>query len=253
MLEQCGFDKEQIKNFAAALHGTFYPTIDIFLEKKKSFRDLGAHAIALVLLPMEAHRQLFPQRDWYALLYYLLDFEREEPDAGNVTFVTLNYDRSLEHFLRNTVEFNCPEELMGRALAKYNKVSIIHAHGSLGEYPKHAFGYGFSLNAGSLKTGAAGIRIVSDHLDDSDDFKKARKAIADAQNIVFLGVGYDQSTMERLLQDANLAEKTIAGTSVGLGDAQIEDARKLFGAAATVIGRGQTAEGLMRKLFEIKK
>ena len=62
-LVKSGFESLLVKDFGEALIGTYHPTIDIFLEKKKKFRDLGAHLIAYTLLPCENHNLLFPQKE----------------------------------------------------------------------------------------------------------------------------------------------------------------------------------------------
>ena len=136
VLHTAGFGNDLIKNFAIALGYSFHPTIDIFLEKKTNFREIGAYVIARSLMPLEHQLQnLFPQKDWYGDLFTAMDFENEEPDSSLLSIVTLNYDRSLEHFLLKNIDYNCQHERTDFCHAKRHKIEVVHAHGSLGEYP----------------------------------------------------------------------------------------------------------------------
>ncbi len=221
------FDNLLADNFAEALKYTSYPTIDIFLEKKSKFREIGAYAIAYTLLPLERTDYLFPQKDWYSHLYNVLDFENNKPNANNIVFVTLNYDRSLEHFLHKNIQYNCPDDLTQHATQKLATLKIIHAHGSLGRYPEINYGESFSV-AGILKNAAEGIRITSDRLDDTNDFRDAQAAIRDAFNLVFIGFGYDQTTLKLLINNADLSNKRILGTTYNINDSTINFIHSFF-------------------------
>ena len=220
-LTRLGFDKTLLADFREALHRTKHPTIDIFLEYKPSFRDIGAHLIAQTLIPKEAEGSLFPQRDWYAHLFDGLDFENDGPNARNLAIVTLNYDRSLEHFLRRNIDYNCRESRSQFAKEKLSQIRIVHAHGALGVYPDVAYGKG-DPDDDTVHKAATQIKIVSDRLEDSADFQDAQKTIAWAERIVFLGFGYHRQTLASLLKTSDSKGQTVLGTSHGaLPDKQL--------------------------------
>lgn len=246
-LTKAGFDQEELTNIVRALRGTYHPTIDIFLEKKASFRTLGAHLIAFTLLPHEEHNALFPQNDWYGFLYGLLDFESETPDTSLISFVTLNYERSLEHFLRKNIDFNCPDRLMDLANQKLSQIEIVHAHGSLGAYPDVP--YGQKPDAAVLQTAAERIRIVSDSLDDSDDFRRARSLICEAASVICLGFGYEPRTMAMLFEDTDPADKRVYGTSFQLTDEREQNALEFFADKIHFSGRNIPADPFLRTIF----
>jgi hypothetical protein len=125
--------KELIPGFKDALRLGDYGTIDYFLERKKKYRQLGAFYIVGVIGGLEVPTQLFPQRDLYADLFHVLDVESDSLNIPPISIVSLNYDRSLEHFLEKNVEVNCCDELEEHARQKVRKLPIVHAHGSLGE------------------------------------------------------------------------------------------------------------------------
>ncbi len=240
-----GFRETLVRDFAEALTGTYSPTIDIFLEKKGKFRTLGAYMIAYVLFPCENHRLLFPQNNWYAQMYNILGFERDFPDTSRISFVTFNYERSLEHFLAKNVLYNCPDDKMDVAESKLENLSIIHAHGSLGRYPDVPFGKG--LDTKLVGPAAEGIRIVSDRLEDSSDFNAAKQSVLSADNIVFIGFGYDPVTMKKLIMNPrDFDEKRLLGTSVNLSESSRAFLKEYFSGKFEMPEDSINAEQLMR-------
>jgi len=245
-----GFNDKLIDDFNNALTFGAHPTIDIFLEKKTNFRDLGSYLIASTLMPLERHTSLFPQRDWYGDLFEALDFESEEPDASLPSVVTLNYERSLEHFLNLNIKYNCQDERVEFAHEKRRKLRIVHAHGSLGKYPE--VDYGVSVNVDTLRNAAAGIKIVSDRLDDSPDFQEAQELISKATHIVFLGFGYDERTLSALLAKTELDTKHFYGTACGIKSDTIKRLQEMFG-NQMIIGSGETCHDFLGKIDLIGK
>ncbi len=187
-LKTHGFDDALIQEFQDALRYGAHPTIDIFLEKKARFRELGSYLIASTLMPLERPRTLFTQKGWYGDVFRALSLDDDAPDTGNLGVVTLNYDRSLEHFLRKNTDYNCADSRIESAHSKREKIRIVHAHGSLGKYPDVPYGTKLDDEA-TLRAAADSIKIVSDKLEDSEDFKNAQDLLAKAERIVFLGFG----------------------------------------------------------------
>lgn len=252
ILTQHGFERSLVEDFFESLSGTYHPTIDIFLEKKKKFRSLGSYLIAYTLLPLERHGSLFPQKDWYGHLYNVINFEHESPHTDKMTFVSLNYDRSLEHFLTKNIHYNCPDDAIQNAQSKLKCIKIIHAHGSLGPYPQIHYG-NKSTDANVLRTAADGIRIVSDRLQDSEDFKNAQFAIHEASNLVFIGFGYDPTTLKILMSSAtNLDRKRILGTACKLKATVTAPVTKFFNSKIEIADSGVDAYMFIRNILPIK-
>lgn len=249
LIQERGFSKSLLDDFAEALAGTNLPTIDIFLEKKPSFRQIGAYAIAYTLFKFENHHQIFPYRDWYGHIYNILNFENNSPDTGKITFVTLNYDRSLEYFLSKSPKFNCSENKMDIAHEKLQKLSIIHAHGSLGHYPDVQFG--LEPTPASLVEAVKGILIVSDKLEDSKDFITAKQAIFDADNIVFIGFGYDRLTMKKLIpKPKDFGNKRLLGTVFNLPKSSRDFIEEYFNGKFEITpDHDISAEGFIKQIF----
>ncbi len=230
-------DPHLSNEFTEALSDTSHTTIDIFLEKLKKFRFLGAHLIAYTLFPLEKNANLFPARDWYAHLYNVIDFEHDKPDIKNISFVSLNYDRSLERFLMHNYKSNLAEDLHKIAEFRARKLNVIHAHGSLGSYPD--IPYEINVNQlDVLRNAAEGILIVSDKLEESDDFNRAKHVISSAHNIIFIGFGYDSLTLEKLIGNpANMGNKRILGTTHGLPPPSLDILQDYFKGKGEFRGR----------------
>jgi len=214
-LREIGHEDAATKKFQEALGYSIHPTIDIFLEKKNNFREIGAYFIAGTIGRHEVHAKLFPSGDWYGDLFAALDLENGERELPPISVVTLNYDRSLEHFLTKYIDYNCPHDCIELAHRKRQSLPIIHAHGSLGAYPDVEYGKA-SGNTEALRKAADSIKIVSDRLEDSPDFQKAQQALSNAQHIIFLGFGYDKRTLGALLEGVRVKDKQFYGTAVGL-------------------------------------
>ena len=192
-----GFSEKDVSDFHTDLNRSIHPTIDAFLEDRPSRREIGAFAIAQVLMPLEREETLYPHRDWYPTLFNEINLRDYSHTAPVTAIITLNYDRSLEHYLAETTQRTYEGVIRDKAFEKLETVKIIHAHGQLGSYQKMA--YTPQKSTDDIKTGAKGISLIHDqHLDGAEEFQEASALIATATDILFLGFGYDQRTLKRL-------------------------------------------------------
>ncbi len=236
-----------IPGFKTALTHGDYGTIDNFLERKKRYRELGAFYIVSVIGGQERREVLFPQREFYADLFHMLDPESESPDIPPISIVSLNYDRSLEEFLVRNVEFNCADDTEERARGKVGKLPIVHAHGSLGDLAQVPYGQA-TKDAASLKEAARRIKIVSDRLEDSTEFQTAQRMLVSARNIVFLGFGYHPTTLHALLGSCSLENKRVFGTAVRLPDDRKAEVTLFFKSAIHFGGANQDCSSFLEHL-----
>jgi len=107
ILIQLQFQKPEIDEFTAVLRKAEPPSIDHFLENNPRFTDLGKACIAYEILKRENENRLYhPKvdkegsiRSWYRDLADRIADSADEIAFNNLSIVTFNYDRSLEHFL----------------------------------------------------------------------------------------------------------------------------------------------------------
>jgi hypothetical protein len=229
LLRSCGYQSEQIKQFRDDLHDAIHDTIDDFLSDRPTHREIGSHAIAISLMDCEDHESLFKsllaKRDWYPHLFRLLDFKKDSQLLAGI--VTLNYDRSLEHYLFHTLSVSYEGNIKTTAKKRLAQFQILHLHGTLGEYPLRLYHREAQLD--EIKKAAENLRIASDpDLDSSMLYKEARNLCEEASTIVFLGFGYHMQVIKRLgLLDPSPKRKFL-GSSYGLTPRRCEELEELF-------------------------
>lgn len=210
----------------AIIHGRF-ETIDELLHKKRKFRELGNYAIAATILPGEKRGVILGTTDWYSTLFDKLQLWEMDPNDPPVKFVTLNYERSLELYLECTINNRLDDDQENAARLVLDNIDIIHAHGTFGtllEVP-----YGQEIRDGEfLRRAAANLAIVTDSLSESKNFIDAKKAIAWAERVVFIGLGYHSVTMKGLFDGIDKDQKSYYGTARGLSDLRMQQVMEFF-------------------------
>jgi hypothetical protein len=128
-----------------------------------------------------------------------------------VQFITFNYDRSLEVFLRVALEHY--SGLDARSAADLaSKVEIHHVYGSLGSVPESLeYGYGQEPNALSITAMAAGIRTYSEEIE-SERGDDLRRVIRDARRVIVLGCAHHPRNMKLLDPDGLAGFQEVYGT-----------------------------------------
>jgi hypothetical protein len=249
--ESCLTNRNDYKWFKSNLANSKAGSVDVFLgrDSQQKFLEVGKLAIAEHLIVKEHHRALFynPKNDddWLGYLFNTLTAgirELRHVRQLPISFVTFNYDRSLEYFLFHYLASNFPDNNTIDVAAVIRDIPIIHVYGSLGPLEWQAEGgreYAHTINPGIVAKAAAGITIMHEGKDDSPEFERAHDLFASAHCIWLLGFGYHPENMRRLrlpfdqLSQPNPAtgrnEFSIIGTVYGMTEAE---------AAGVVAGSG---------------
>lgn len=217
LIENLGLNNVQFKKFQENLKYTDHKTIDTFLEHKSNFREIGSYAIAYTILKRENHDSLLKEKGWYYGLYDALNFDDPETSTNKLSIISLNYDRSLEHYLSKKIEYNGSYDLRVVANTKFSRIKFLHPHGMLGKYPNVKYGAS-PLNLGTLKSAASNIKIVTDKIEDTKQFKTVKQTIINAKNIIFLGFGYDDRLINIYFDGVDLSKKYVTGTTMDISD-----------------------------------
>ncbi len=255
-LSQLGVQEKAITSFRSQLYLSQQPSVDTFLEHRREFSDIGKLSIALALMTHEVEENLFgfSKREvgFYHYLFTQLNTGWEEFGNNQLSIITFNYDRSLEHYLftalkntyaRPSYDKAQPDEFNAQPLSK---IPIIHVHGSLGPLPWQEEGgrpYSELLRfseaplqaAKDVETASKGILIVSEAEHSTAEFNRAFDCLKSAERIYFLGFGYHIPNLVKLglgklqFYDDSLWEKyrgtpllfkPFRGSALGLGAAQ---------------------------------
>jgi hypothetical protein len=212
----CGFSDALITRFANELDGSNQPSVDAFLElhtEDLDYAQLGKSAIAASLIADEATPAL-TDRSTVKVYEYIWHRASGTPDTypGNaLSFITFNYDRSLEQCLRNSLSSSHPAFRdrgvdFARALSQFQ---IHHVYGSLGSldpkndsYLKYG-GFDHPESPDRIREAAARIKLYHE-ASQSTAVSPMRTQIADARTVCFLGFGFHPANL-RLLQFFGLA------------------------------------------------
>jgi hypothetical protein len=219
-------------------------SIDAFLAQRPQFIDLGKTAIAAVLVQHERVDKLrgAEQDHWYQYLWNQIAVSPEALRSANLSIITFNYDRSLEYFLfdaiRATFHLTSPE-----AAETLLRIQIFHVYGMLGAphfLSNEGRPYSHELDATSIGIASAGIRVIPEQRDEGDQtLHFVFSELQQAQQICFLGFGYDRLNLRRLRM-TEIAKrdptggfpthgKAILGTIYGLAKAEIIRVNRICG------------------------
>lgn len=226
--QSVGFSLDLINDFKEVLAGTRHATIDQFLEAKKEFRQIGGCLIAQIIYFREKHAQLFPVRDWHTPLDHVL-FRNymEGTKSTDLTFVTLNYDRSLEYLFSKLHRYDCHHAHESQYCSYLSEIPIVHAHGSLGTLEELEYGLqdGRSIDWQKVKQAGSRIQIISDTLEKSPTFKLAQKVLEGAEKVICLGFAYHPSTLSTLFRNIDFSKTQFIGTAKDLAAYRLENVK----------------------------
>ena len=222
-----GFKSDDIDNFYTGLKHFRKFSVDEFLERQPDFMKIGKIVITLTLSTYEKKDELFEQKsdkDWYRHLWVKLsDTTFEEFDKNQLSIITFNYDRSIEHFLFTAMralyrgfEQDCAKML--------KKIPIIHVHGRLGALPwqgKNGRSYQPSIALDEVENISNQIKVMKEQDDSPREFEEAVRILNSAELICLLGFGYNPRNLQRLNAKETFAiRKSIYGTTLGFGVAE---------------------------------
>ncbi|MEE9215445.1 MAG: hypothetical protein V3U54_11845 [Thermodesulfobacteriota bacterium] len=231
----------EIKKFKEKFTGAGVYSIDSFLEHRTEFMDIGKISIARMLISYEIDNNLrATKNNWYMYLFDRMKGSFGQLDQNNISFITFNYDRSLEYFLFEAVKDRFGRESTECAKMMKNLFPIVHLYGQLDPLPwQEKDGKKYSSTDNLLERLCAApenIKLISDERDigKSEEFQKAYKLIKWADRIFFLGFSFDETNLKRL-NISLMKSKTITGTALNLEKTKYDWVKNHFD---TVISTG---------------
>ncbi|HNB26580.1 MAG TPA: hypothetical protein PLR41_06470 [Alphaproteobacteria bacterium] len=141
---------------------------------------------------------------WYVQFMRLLckgvPLKDVESIFKNVSFITFNYDRCIEHFLINALTplYNITSD---KARRLCENINVLHPYGTVGPLPGWR-GKGNFVDFGSNKADigqlADSIRTYTETTDDTAELNAIKQTVGESEVIVFLGFGFHQPNMQML-------------------------------------------------------
>jgi hypothetical protein len=228
---------DQAKKFAQALKNTNGVSVDKFININPEFDRIGRLAIAAAILQCE-NESIVPissnvkEDNWYGYLYGKLieglDTAHELLQFGdnNISFITFNYDRSLEHYLSENLFGLLANSNVNKPniVESLKRLKIIHVYGQTGFLPYQVSGgendhlvMNYGSNKDSLIENANKIlplmEVMYSSRENSNAIIEAKNLLSQADRILFLGFGYDTLNLKILGFPLKYGPKDIMGTA----------------------------------------
>lgn len=183
-------------------------SIDWFLRRNESaFGEVARLHIAAALLACERNDRL--NGDWYQLLSEEIILPNLETiEAGKLSVISFNYDRSFERYFLNQFENLC-DFPSNEARAALGKIRLEHVYGQLGTLDEVP--YGEFAKAAAAANGIRTIRLEPDQ----EVQARIGKVIQESTYVNFIGFGFDDDNIALLGPD-NFKGKRVYSTTRGM-------------------------------------
>ncbi|MDD5773253.1 MAG: hypothetical protein PHX78_07290 [bacterium] len=166
---------------------------------------IGKMAIAYILTKYEDKHKAIKTENWYRFLLNKMveDTEIDTFSQNKVSFVTFNYDRSLEHFLYTTLSHYSEDITSPKVIEIINQIPIIHLYGQLDPLPwqgENGREYGAPLEEKHLRGYIKNLSIIFEDMNAEIEsrFKNAYDLLIKADTVYILGFGFDSDNIARL-------------------------------------------------------
>jgi len=220
--EMCGISLESTEDFRLSFYHSGKNSVDAFLEHRPEFIDVGKAVTAWALIPFELEQEIFRYyNNWLRALYSNLNTSFEEFSQNEISFITFNYDRVIEHFLFTSLK-NSYGKSDSECRTVLEQIPIIHLHGRLGSLPWQdgkPRNFDPKIDREALDVSIKELKIIHEDINDGRDadFRRAKDLLSKADRILFMGFGYNKTNLDRL-GVGGLDTNKAFGTSVGIGN-----------------------------------
>jgi hypothetical protein len=242
---------KQVKQFIETFKGAV-KSIDVFIANNPKSAPTGKYIIAFEIFRAEKESRFreeiqsekerldshdnkkyvrgragFYGDDWYSYLFKRITDSLVGKDAlpdfsnGNISFITFNYDRSLEYFFYDSLKCLYSEVSEDdRITQTLKQLKILHVYGQIAplkwQNPSDYVDYNPQINESILQNSISNIRTVHEEKE-NPELTETHNLIKQAEQIFFLGFGYAPENLEILkLPDRTKKATSIYGTTFGL-------------------------------------
>lgn len=223
------------------------PSIDNFIDSHRSnsqIAEIGKLAIASEILKAERKSKLYisPENSynklnfsrisdtWFNAFFQLICVNAQEDDLAErfskIRVITFNYDRTLEHFLFNSIQTyygSSPK----RAQEILSHLAVFHPYGQVGNLPWQTAGlevpFGGDMPTSALIQIAQTLRTFTEGISQEESqIEQIRASIYEPQILTFLGFAYHELNLQLLFgsqeKKAFRYSKQVFGTAMGLSE-----------------------------------
>ncbi|MBZ0114147.1 MAG: hypothetical protein K8J08_16920 [Thermoanaerobaculia bacterium] len=249
---------DERRNFAERLENTGFYSVDAFVEQNRDFERIAKVLIAAHLIGCENPEYLRKDHqgngeikgDWYRYLFNsLIQGGYDRYSDNSVSFVSLNYDRSLEAFLLSSLSgFGRPQNEVEE---QFNSLPIIHVYGDLGPLVGDSAASNGRIYNDKVSFDTIGLAIENLKLmgDARSEVAEAVAAIQEAERIVFLGFGFHKLNLQRLRFSEPLKARELCGTAMDIPDADMARIRSWVASTVDLDDMNRTSYEYLRWKF----
>jgi hypothetical protein len=142
--------------------------------------------------PLGAGGWLIPL--WHAMVDGV-SLDAPERAFENVSFICFNYDRCIEYYFGHAIRgWLGPRGNLNAGLLNRASGLIFHPYGHLGKIEN--FPFGGERTEIVLRAMASGIKLFTERLEDAASIGTMKATILNAEQIVYLGFGFEAKNME---------------------------------------------------------
>lgn len=237
------FGEKPWRDFQRQLKLSGTSSIDEFLTNNPKHDAIGRYSIVFQLMYAESEHKLMSQTGgaWYPHLFDALKTGVRSIDLKPVSFITFNYDRSLEHYLwlRLTEDYGLE---FTEASMVMDDLQIVHIHGQMGRLPWQDSSVSEVVNGYEKKPEglehiakvSTCLRIIHEaHEQTTVAGETACSLIEEAEAVFFLGFGFSRENMEKIGFRSGADQKrgkniAIEGSAMGWTPTEIEDFKRRY-------------------------
>lgn len=207
-------------------------SIDRYIERNQEFAELGKFLITYYISKKETNAlqkldsDVFPDNWYFDLFNKVLD--RFTDLDEQIIFVSFNYDRALEFYIRTAIDKTFIQPISFSTTADQDKFHQLkkklndrfvfeYVYGKIGSLEDNPFGR--ELGYENLNIISKGINLITDER--KDELSSIRKHLSSANLIYIIGFGFDKTNAEYIgLNSENITAKAIFATSFNIGLAE---------------------------------
>lgn len=258
------FSPRRLKNFINDFNKS-KTQIDFFINKNRTlFKDIGTLAIVLTLFDYERQCNFWQagingEEDWYrvvwdSLIEDLFDPNEYDISQNKISFITFNYDRSLEQYLYESLKYlhtEIPDEDIQKV---FQSIKFYHVYGSLADldWQNKSGGVSFSPpNVIDYSLLINNIKSIYEERKSSQLLATIHQEISEAKRIFFLGYGYIKQNNSILkLKELIVESHEVFGTAYNNSPRQIQKIKNKLSDNSTLRERFNIESTSCKKLLE---
>ncbi|OHB59734.1 MAG: hypothetical protein A2167_07615 [Planctomycetes bacterium RBG_13_46_10] len=285
--------KPSIGDFKKTFEDSSTKSIDLFMVRNPKFEPIGKYIISFEIFKAEI-KSLFREQakrtqdlynkkaeirgeayflmkdfqgdDWYSYLFDRLTegivAKDDLPDFtdGRISFVTFNYDRSLEYFMYESFRNSFTEVPENKVIQCLKNLKILHLYGQVAplkwQDSNEGVGYRPQISESLLRMVSSNIRTIYEEKQ-NPELVEAQNLLKRADEIFFLGFGFAPENMDVLRLPELIPELCqVYGTAFGLIEeevkrvhASVHNERKVVQARTKIESIDVDCLMLLRKYF----